>query len=71
MIGSALFGAGWGIGGYCPGPGITSLGAGSRDAFVFVATMATGWLLTEKLESWRAARHSPGDASRQNPAGAR
>lgn len=55
VTGSALFGAGWGLGGYCPGPGLVSLGGGRGDALVFVAAMAVGWLLTAKCESWKAA----------------
>jgi uncharacterized protein len=53
--GSALFGVGWGLGGYCPGPGIVSLGAGSRDALVFVAAMFSGMLLASRYEAWKAA----------------
>jgi uncharacterized membrane protein YedE/YeeE len=60
VAGSALFGAGWGIGGYCPGPGVVSLGAGSRDALVFLTTMVLGWLLTAKLEGWKPAVKSEG-----------
>ena len=45
LVGSAIFGAGWGIGGYCPGPGIAALSAGSVDALVFVAGMVLGSLL--------------------------
>jgi uncharacterized membrane protein YedE/YeeE len=71
VSGSALFGAGWGIGGYCPGPGIVSLGAGSRDALVFVATMAIGWLLTAKIEGWRAAARAQENVLRQGTAEAR
>lgn len=36
IIGSSLFGIGWGISGYCPGPAITALGLGIMDAFYFV-----------------------------------
>lgn len=46
IIGSVLFGLGWGLGGYCPGPAITSLGGGSKDAAIFVAAMVAGMLLT-------------------------
>lgn len=46
IIGSILFGAGWGLGGYCPGPAVTSLGGGSSDAAIFVAAMIAGMLLT-------------------------
>jgi len=40
--GAALFGIGWGLAGFCPGPALTSLGAGSVSAVVFVATMTLG-----------------------------
>ncbi|HEU4580429.1 MAG TPA: DUF6691 family protein [Polyangiaceae bacterium] len=57
--GSAVFGVGWGLAGYCPGPGIVSLGAGSRDALVFVITMLIGMLLSVKYEA-RQSRASTG-----------
>jgi len=49
LVGSAIFGAGWGIGGYCPGPGVAALSAGSVDALVFVAGMVLGSLLYRRL----------------------
>jgi uncharacterized membrane protein YedE/YeeE len=49
LVGSAIFGAGWGIGGYCPGPGIAALSAGSVDALVFTAGMVLGSLLYGRL----------------------
>jgi uncharacterized protein len=42
VIGSALFGIGWGLAGYCPGPGLASLLIGSRDAIIFVVAMSLG-----------------------------
>jgi uncharacterized membrane protein YedE/YeeE len=42
VVGSAIFGVGWGLGGYCPGPAFTSVGAGSREAFTFGAAMLIG-----------------------------
>jgi uncharacterized membrane protein YedE/YeeE len=45
LIGSSVFGIGWAIGGACPGPAITTLGAGAWWAAVFVAAMAAGMLL--------------------------
>lgn len=45
MIGAAIFGAGWGLGGFCPGPAITSLASGAAPVMVFVAAMATGTYL--------------------------
>lgn len=49
VIGSALFGAGWGIGGYCPGPGITALASLSAEAVVFVIAMIAGGLAHRML----------------------
>jgi uncharacterized protein len=45
VAGAAVFGAGWGLSGYCPGPALTSLGAGTTAAAVFVPAMLAGmWL---------------------------
>jgi uncharacterized membrane protein YedE/YeeE len=45
LIGSAIFGVGWGLAGFCPGPGLVSGGSGSLSALVFVGAMAVGMLL--------------------------
>jgi len=45
VAGSALFGVGWGIAGYCPGPAITSLSTLSAESIVFVVAMIAGGLL--------------------------
>ncbi|HEY3077089.1 MAG TPA: DUF6691 family protein [Burkholderiales bacterium] len=45
VVGAALFGIGWGIGGYCPGPALTALSNLSAEAFVFVAAMIAGGIL--------------------------
>lgn len=45
LAGAALFGIGWGIGGYCPGPALTALANLSTEVFVFVAAMVAGGLL--------------------------
>lgn len=50
VLGAALFGIGWGLGGYCPGPGVTSLAAGDLRAVAFVAAMIVGMLLFKKTE---------------------
>lgn len=42
VVGAALFGVGWGLGGYCPGPGIVSAASLSTDALVFFGAMAAG-----------------------------
>lgn len=45
VIGSAIFGIGWGITGFCPGGSIPALGLGVSEAFIFVAAMAAGIFL--------------------------
>jgi uncharacterized protein len=49
VIGSALFGIGWGVAGFCPGPGLVALGMGETKALVFVAAMLSGMAIF----SWR------------------
>lgn len=45
LAGAALFGIGWGIGGFCPGPAITALSLAAPGTLVFVPAMAVGlWL---------------------------
>ena len=50
VIGSALFGMGWGIAGFCPGPALVALGMGEAKAAVFVVAMLAGMGLFELLE---------------------
>ena len=45
VAGAAIFGIGWGIAGYCPGPAITALTALSMESIVFVIAMIAGGLL--------------------------
>lgn len=54
VVGSLLFGAGWGLAGFCPGPALVSLGAGQDKAVVFVIAMVLGMLAFEWLEGRRA-----------------
>ncbi|MEI6183431.1 MAG: YeeE/YedE family protein [Polynucleobacter sp.] len=49
LIGSLIFGAGWGIAGFCPGPAVVALGAGHLKAFVFVAAMLAGMEICERF----------------------
>lgn len=55
VLGSLLFGVGWGIAGLCPGPALVSLGAGHIEAVYFVLAMVLGMSLFAFLES--AARY--------------
>ena len=50
VLGSLVFGVGWGIAGFCPGPAIVSLGAGEPKAVVFVLAMLAGMGIFEWLE---------------------
>ena len=52
--GALLFGIGWGLGGFCPGPAFVALGAGQPKAFVFVAAMLAGMFAFEAIEAMRA-----------------
>lgn len=45
LVGSALFGLGWGLGGYCPGPALTSLASFDTRTIAFVGAMLAGMLL--------------------------
>lgn len=42
LIGPAIFGIGWGLGGFCPGPALTSLGLGEAGTLLFVPAMLIG-----------------------------
>ena len=55
VLGSLTFGAGWGLAGFCPGPGIVSMGAGQSKAALFVVAMIAGMLLFEVLDRWAKA----------------
>ena len=50
-VGSLLFGAGWGLAGFCPGPALVSLGTGNTKAFAFVLAMLAGMALFELMQS--------------------
>jgi uncharacterized membrane protein YedE/YeeE len=52
IAGAAIFGVGWGLGGFCPGPAIVALGAGARAAIIVVPAMLVGMVLHDH---WRAA----------------
>ena len=59
VLGSAAFGVGWGLAGFCPGPALVALGAGYAKAWGFVAAMLAGMVVFEVLERakplWRRA----------------
>ena len=57
--GSVLFGIGWGVAGFCPGPALVALGIGEIKALVFVAAMLVGMALFEGFELLKRRRHAP------------
>ena len=63
VVGSLIFGAGWGLAGFCPGPGIVAMAAGEFKAAVFVAAMVVGMLgfqfLDQAASKPAKAKHAP------------
>jgi uncharacterized protein len=53
VLGSAAFGMGWGLAGFCPGPALVALGAGYPKAWGFVAAMVAGMAAFELVERLR------------------
>lgn len=50
LLGSFLFGIGWGVAGICPGPALVLAGSGETEIFVFLATMILGMGIFEIIE---------------------
>jgi uncharacterized protein len=59
VAGSALFGVGWGIAGFCPGPALTALAMGQPKSIVFVLAMLAGMGVFELLERRAAPSSAP------------
>ena len=58
VLGSVVFGIGWGLAGFCPGPAVVALGTGHVKAFLFVVAMVAGMGIFELIERRRAgAKH--------------
>ena len=49
VVGAAIFGVGWGFGGFCPGPALANLGALRIEALLFVPAMAIGMFLAQRF----------------------
>ncbi|KUY56831.1 DUF6691 family protein [Burkholderia sp. RF2-non_BP3] len=56
VAGSTVFGIGWGLAGFCPGPAIVSIGLGSAKGIAFVVAMLIGMALFEWIERARTGR---------------
>lgn len=56
FLGAALFGVGWGLVGFCPGPLLASLGRGSAEVLIFAGSMVTGMLVWRLLATFLPKR---------------
>ncbi|PKP71075.1 MAG: hypothetical protein CVT82_03700 [Alphaproteobacteria bacterium HGW-Alphaproteobacteria-4] len=61
VLGSLLFGAGWGIVGFCPGPALASLSFGGWQVWVFVAAMVAGMAVSPPLRRKLDLLDTPSD----------
>lgn len=69
IAGSAMFGAGWGLAGLCPGPALAAAPTGSLMAIVFLGAMVSGMLLWRVFDHLRTARAASADrAANPSPA---
>jgi uncharacterized membrane protein YedE/YeeE len=59
LAGAALFGVGWGLAGYCPGPALVSIAAGVDTALVFGVAMLVGMALQRYMSAERVRPASP------------
>jgi uncharacterized membrane protein YedE/YeeE len=50
LTGAALFGMGWGLGGYCPGPAVSALAVGTLEPWIFIAAMLVGGWVAGRLK---------------------
>lgn len=59
LIGAAIFGIGWGLAGYCPGPAIAGLHALTINPVLFVVALVAGSLLGGRIQRWPGRRRRP------------
>lgn len=58
VLGSATFGIGWGIAGFCPGGALPALGTGRVEVFLFIAALIGGLLIARGLQARTAVRRA-------------
>ncbi len=58
LAGAAIFGIGWGMIGYCPGPAVAAVGGGTKAALWFVAAMIAGVVLYRRLDAMIGRRQA-------------
>ncbi len=62
ILGSAIFGIGWGVSGFCPGPAVAALSTGSLPVLVFVTAMVLGMAASVALDR-RVVKRAEGSAA--------
>lgn len=65
LLGAAIFGVGWGLGGLCPGPGLVSLASGAASPFIFVAAMMVGMQIARLFEPGNRWQEAGANSSRE------
>jgi len=63
VAGAAVFGVGWGLGGFCPGPGLVSAASGGSSALVFIGAMLPAMFATSRIEALFAEKRSRREAT--------
>ena len=69
LTGAAIFGIGWGLVGYCPGPAIVSLAMGTAPVVAFLIAMLAGMAIADVLVSWRPGAATSGLTARYTKEG--
>ena len=69
VAGSSLFGVGWGLAGYCPGPGLAAAGSGATTGLIFVAAMTGGMFLYQAFDKFVLSRTGDQKDSTKQDAG--
>ncbi len=59
IVGSVVFGLGWGLAGICPGPALTMFGIRPGMAFIFVTAMSAGMMLSRFAGPWMLRTYTP------------
>lgn len=60
IIGSAVFGIGWGLAGFCPGAALPALGTGRQEVMIFVASLIVGLIVTRLIMMGSDRKHHAG-----------
>ncbi|HXJ00085.1 MAG TPA: DUF6691 family protein [Micropepsaceae bacterium] len=63
LSGAAIFGVGWGLAGYCPGPALVSLASGRTSVIIFVVSMLAGMILVRwmRMGGWAKMKGTPAE----------